>query len=110
MLLNKLQEVRDGTIKCANKPGDDAFTSKVEDISQVVKLMHETMDKTIGKIETVHKKEWVETNVLKDEQFYSDKIKTLEKEIENLSENRITLKMKSLKEQRDFAINNAAKY
>jgi len=57
MLLNKLQEVRDGTIKCANKPGDDAFTSKVEDISQVVKLMHETMDKTIGKIETVHKKE-----------------------------------------------------
>jgi len=52
----------------------------------------------------------VETNVLKDEQFYSDKIKTLEKEIENLSENRITLKMKSLKEQRDFAINNAAKY
>jgi hypothetical protein len=48
--------------------------------------------------------------VLKDDQFYQDKIRTLQQEIDLLSENKLVLKVKSLREQLDFAINNAAKY
>jgi hypothetical protein len=50
-LLKKLEEVKEGLIKYSMKLPDDAFTAKVEDVGRVVKLIHETLDQTVCKVQ-----------------------------------------------------------